>query len=340
LSRFFVQNCEFDDFNPEKHTLEWARNKKQLTSPDLWLFSRLQETIEKYTNELGTCEFNLALATLENFVIEDLSRLYVPMVRKELWTDDEETLNRRLAVYSTLWYVLKTVTLLFNPVTPYISEALHQKVYRKLDPRLAESVNFEEWPKVDQKLRNNKLEEEFKTLFQCVSLSYAARQSAKLKRRWPLNTMVVVASGETVENLKRVEGLIVELANVKTVEYTQEVPKHVMEEGWASAMEEGVQVFLDARRNEALFGEGLMRDLARRVQALRKELGFMPSDVLNAVHLAGLDEENIKLVQPYLTEMKELVRASNVCLHRNREEAKIEWHEAQLDDKTIYLAIG
>jgi len=340
LSRFFVQNCEFDDFNPEKHTLEWARKEKQLTSPDLWLLSRLQETIEKYTNELGTCEFNLALATLENFVIEDLSRLYVPMVRKELWTDNVETLNRRLAVYSTLWYVLKTVTFLFNPVTPYLSEALYQKVYRKLDSKLAESVNFEAWPKADQELRNKKLEEEFKTLFQCVSLSYAARQSAKLKRRWPLNTIVVVASEKTVESLKGVEDLLVELANVKTVEYTQEVPKHVTEEGWASVMEEGVQVFLDACRNEALFGEGLMRDLARRVQALRKELGFVPSDVLNAVHLAGLDDENIRLVQPYLMEMKELVRANNVCLHRNREEVKIEWHEAQLDDKTIYLAIG
>ena len=36
-----------------------------------------------------------------------------------------------------LHHTLKTVTLLFNPVTPYLSEALYQKIYRQLEPELA-----------------------------------------------------------------------------------------------------------------------------------------------------------------------------------------------------------
>ncbi|MCL6579745.1 MAG: isoleucine--tRNA ligase, partial [Candidatus Bathyarchaeota archaeon] len=202
LNKFFLQNAEYDNFNPQKHTLEWAKKEKQLKNPDLWLLSKLQQVIEAYTAKLETCEFNFALAVLEDYVIETLSRLYVPMVRKELWTDDPETLNRRLAIYATLWHVLKTVTLLYNPVTPYLSEALYQKVYRKLSPTLPESVNFESWPEPDGKLRNTILEEEFEMLFKCISLVYSARQSAKLKRRWPLSKMFVVAPENVCKVLK------------------------------------------------------------------------------------------------------------------------------------------
>lgn len=339
LNRFFAQNAEFDNFNAKKHTLAWAEKEKKLTSPDLWLLSKLQETIEAYTEKLETCEFNQALAMLEDFVIENMSRLYVPMVRKELWTDDPSTLDRRLAVYATLWHVLRSITLLFNPVTPHLSEALHQNVFRKFDDRLPESVNFEQWPQPDSKLRNKRVEEDFQTLFKCISLVYSARQDSKVKRRWPLRRMTVIASQDVVDTLKRVEPLLLELANVKSTEYAQEAPEHVTGKGWVSAAEDNVQVFLDTRRDEGLLGEGLMRDLARRVQALRKELGYMPTDVLKEVDIAELDDEGIRLLQPYVKEMEQLVRTKKINLRHNRDESNLEWHESQLDDKKIYISI-
>jgi isoleucyl-tRNA synthetase len=340
LSRFFLQNSEYDNFSPQEHTIEWAMHEELLKPADLWLLSKLQRTIETYTDRLETCEFNFALAELEDFVIEVLSRLYVPTVRKELWTDDRETLNRRLAVYATLWHTLKTVTLLFNPVTPYLSETLYRKVYRKLDRKLPESVSFENWPEPNEKLRNKSIEDDFEVLFKCTSLSYAARQDVKLKRRWPLRKIVVVAPQSTCDSLGRTEDLLLELANVKTVEYAQKASDHTPREGWVSAVEGETEVFLDSHRDEKLHGEGLMRDAARRVQALRKELGYVPTDILDVVHIAELDEESINLLQPYLKEMQDLVRTKQVLLHRKREETKAEWHEYQLDDKRIYIAIS
>jgi isoleucyl-tRNA synthetase len=340
LNRFFVQNAEYDGFNPQEHTLKWAMEEKLLKNPEFWLLSKLQKAIKEYTSRLETCEFNFALATLEDYVIETLSRLYVPMVRKELWTDDPQTLNRRLAIYATLWHVLKTLTLLFNPITPYLSEALYQKIYKKLDPTLPESVNFESWPKPEEELLNEALEEDFQTLFKCVSMVYSARQSAKLKRRWPLRKAVVVAPEKICKALKNFEELFLELANIKTAEYTQEVPECASLRSWASTSEDNIKVFLDIHRDESLIGEGLMRDIARRVQSLRKELGYVPTDVLEAVHIAELEKESIALLRPYLREMEELVRAKRVHIHERREEIAAEWHEHQLDDKKVYLAIS
>ena len=344
LNRFFVQNAEYDNFNPQKHTLEWAKQNGFLKKPDLWLLSKLQKTISDYTANLEKCEFNTALATLEEFIVETVSRLYVPMIRKELWSDNPETLNRRLAVYATLWHALKTTLLLFNPATPFLCEALYQKIYRHLDPTLPESINFEEWPTPDESLRNPALEEDFEIMLKGVSLVYFARQKAKIKRRWPLRKVLVVASEKACKSIQSLNDVFLELANVKEAEYTEKLPEKVKAEvdagRWIEASEKGINIYLDIYRDERLLGEGLMRDIARRVQSLRKELGYVPTDILETVHVAGLDEESAKLIQPYLDEMAELVRAKRMQLHKSQNEVEVKWHEYPLDDKKIYIAIS
>jgi isoleucyl-tRNA synthetase len=338
LHRFFLQNAEYDNFNPKVHTLEWAKKNNTLKPADRWLLSKLQKTVESYTRKLEKCEFNLAVAELEDFVVDVVSRQYVPMIRRDLWSDDPKTLQRRLTVYATLWQTLRTLVLLFNPATPFLSEFLHQKVYRELDNSLPESVNFEKWPMPQEALRDTELEQAFDLLQRCVALVYSARQSAQLKRRWPLQKAVIVAPMQVLEAVRGLEEVFLELANVKQVEYTSERVTFDEKE-WASAREGNLQILLNTRRDEALLGEGLMRDLARRVQSLRKEQGFMPTDILEAVHLAELDQESIKLVEPYLTEMAELVRTKKVYLHKKRTEVKAEWREYLLDNKKIFIAI-
>jgi valyl-tRNA synthetase len=338
LHNFFLQNAEYDNFNPKKHTLQWATKEKVLNTPDRWLLSKLQNLVKDFTERAEACEFNFALSKLEDFVVNILSRQYVPMIRKDLWSDDPETLNRRLAVYVTLWRVLKTLVLLFNPATPFLSEALYQKIYKKLDDSLHETVNLESWPEPDTSLEDATLEEEFEVLLQSLPVVYSARQDAQLKRRWPLAKVTVVAPKKAQEALKKLETLFLELANIKTVEYAEELPK-VDSTRWTMASEGELHVLLDTIRDKALEGEGLMRDLARRVQALRKELGFSPTDIVEAVHVAELDPRDIELLKPYVNEMKELVRAKTVHVHGERVEVDADWHENKLDKKKVYVAV-
>ena len=339
LSRFFIQNATFDEFDPNKYTLAWAFEANKLQPADLWLLSKLQEKIEEYTSKLERCEFNAAVAVLDDFVIETLSRLYVPMIRKELWTDEPETLQRRQTIYALLYHTLKTVTLLFNPITPYLSEALYQKVYRKLEPQLPESVNFAAWPVPNEKIRDKVLEEQFDTLLKTVSIGYAARQQGRLKRRWPLSKAIVVAPQKTLQALRCLEAFFLELTNVKAAEFVVQVPEYVGGENWVSSQEGDVTVFVSGQRDDTLLGEGIMRDLARRVQALRKEMGFVPTDVLESVHIAELDAESMTLLEPYLEEMAGLVRTRKVYLHVSRSEVEAEWHESELDGKKIFINI-
>jgi isoleucyl-tRNA synthetase len=346
LHRFFMQNAEYDRFNPLVHTLDWAREQGMFAPADRWLLSKLQNTVAQHTTRLESCEFNFACEELEKFVVDALSREYVPMVRRDLWSDDPETLNRRLAVYATLWHVLRSLVLLFNPVTPFACEFLWQNVYRALDSGLNESVNLEPWPVPAENLRDEQLERDFDLLLRVVALSYSARQVSGLKRRWPLSKAVVVSSRDQVKALKSLEELFLELANVKSVDLLTEFDgaDNAAEEGrWKTASEGDLTVLLDSKRDAGLLGEGVMRDLARRVQALRKDMGFSPTDMLEAVHLAGLDDETRDLLEPLLGVMASLVRAKNVSLYKEKLEvagvAETEWHEFSFDDKRVYAAI-
>ncbi len=56
LHRFFMQNAEYDHFNPQQHTLEWAETNRVLKPADRWLVSKLQQTVEK-------SQLNLRLAS-------------------------------------------------------------------------------------------------------------------------------------------------------------------------------------------------------------------------------------------------------------------------------------
>ena len=334
LSRFFLQNAEFDKFKPSNNI-----DFEALSPPDRWMISKLQQKIEEYTQKLEACQFNVAVAVLEDFVIDTLSRLYVPMIRKELWADEAESVQRRQTIYAVLHYALKTLTLLFNPITPYMSEALYLNIYRKLEPALPESVNLEKWPEPNSKLRDPVAEEEFEILFKCVSLVNAARQTAKLKRRWPLRTVVVVAPQKVTIALEHLEDLFLEMTNIKNAEYTSTATEHAAAEKWVSAIEGEITVLINGERDDRLLGEGIMRDLARRVQALRKELGFMPTDVLDAAHIAELDEESISLLKPFLDEMAGLVRTKKIYLHKSQSEVESKWHESELDGKKIFVNI-
>ncbi|WGM89055.1 MAG: isoleucine--tRNA ligase [Candidatus Bathyarchaeum tardum] len=338
LHNFFMQNAEYDHFDPTINTLPWATNQKLLTEPDMWLLSKVQKLVRNYTKKSEECEFNFALSELEEFVVNILSREYVPMVRKDLWSDEPETLNRRLAVYSTLWHTLKTLVLLFNPICPFLSETLHQAVYKKLDSSLAETVNLEYWPTPDTNLENDELEQEFTILQETLPIVYSARQNAQLKRRWPLAKLTIVAPKDVQKAISKLESLFLELANVKTVEYADELPE-LDPELWATDSEDQTQVLVYKVRDDKLEGEGLMRDLARRVQALRKDLGFSPTDIVDAVYLAELEPRNAELLQPFIVEMEELVRTKKITLHDNHENLNADWHEDKLDKKKLYLAV-
>ena len=83
-------------------------------------------------------------------------------------------------------------------------------------------------------------------------------------------------------------------------------------DGHAAADHGGIVVVLSTRRSEEMAARGLIKDVARRIQELRKERGYDPADVLAAASVSGLDARQSELLGPRAAELAFLVRAKAV----------------------------
>ena len=124
-----------------------------------------------------------------------------------------------------------------------------------------------------------------------------------------------------------------------------EVPLSVFEltvspkAGFEASEKGGVFVAISKERDDRLVAEGLVRDVARRLQALRKEKGYVPTAMLRSASVAGLEQEDLELMGPLTEDIAFLVRVKRVSLARDRGSEK-GWSESDLDGRPVYLKIG
>ncbi len=57
---------------------------------------------------------------------------------------------------------------------------------------------------------------------------------------------------------------------------------------------------------------GLVKDIARRLQTLRKERGYNPTDILNVASILDLDEESLEMIKEKSEDLAFLVRVKKV----------------------------
>ncbi len=58
--------------------------------------------------------------------------------------------------------------------------------------------------------------------------------------------------------------------------------------------------------------KGLVKDLARRLQTLRKERGYNPTDILNVASILDLDNESLEMIKEKANDLAFLVRVKEV----------------------------
>jgi len=83
-------------------------------------------------------------------------------------------------------------------------------------------------------------------------------------------------------------------------------------EGYAFAQRDSFVVFISTTRNREMMARGLIKDLARRLQTLRKERGYNPTDVLQTASIVELDEESLEMVKEKSSELAFLVRVKQI----------------------------
>ena len=94
-------------------------------------------------------------------------------------------------------------------------------------------------------------------------------------------------------------------------------------------------VILSVKRNQEMMAKGLVKDLARRMQTLRKERGYNPTDILNKASILDLDKESLELIKTRIDEISFLVRVKHVDF----EESCKEYKDDDIDGQKIRISV-
>ena len=94
-------------------------------------------------------------------------------------------------------------------------------------------------------------------------------------------------------------------------------------------------VFISTSRNKEMMAKGLVKDVARRLQTLRKERGYNPTDILEVASILDLDNESFEMINERTKDLAFLVRVKKI----NFIESCKEYKDEDIDGQKIRVSI-
>ena len=193
--RFALPYMVLDGFDAEKADL--SRYEKSLRPEDCWILSRINSLIGEVTEEMEAYQLHRIVRSISEFILEDLSRWYIQLVRPRTWIEQDDP--DKLAAYATIYEVLVKLSRVMAPFTPFLSESIYQNLVRGLDRAAAPSVHMCDWPAADAARIDRKLEEGMSLVREISMAASNARQKGGRKLRWPVSEIVISPAKEAVD---------------------------------------------------------------------------------------------------------------------------------------------
>jgi isoleucyl-tRNA synthetase len=109
-------------------------------------------------------------------------------------------------------------------------------------------------------------------------------------------------------------------------------------DNYISIDKENILLLLNTSRNDELIIKGLVRDLSRNIQQLRKELGFNPTEILSCVYISNVPKDEIINLKKYYDDIKNLVRVKDV-IFSEVVDSKFDYKTINIDGKELKIFI-
>lgn len=263
---------------------------------DKWIIARLKETATKITKATDSHELDRATRPIGDFV-DDLSTWFLRRSRDRFKSEDVE--DRNSAMFTTRTVILEFSKLL-APSMPFLAEDLYLQITGGMEK---ESVHLENWPDElvgELSASENEILENMKETRQIVSIGLEARAKVGIKVRQPL--MGIKVKSQKLKNQKEYFNLIMDEINVKGI---------IFDESNVNDVE------LDTTITEELKQEGIMRDIVRSIQEMRKNKKLNPADMVELI--IDTDEKGKKIFEKFSNEISKTTGLKEITFEKMEE---------------------
>lgn len=238
---------------------------------DRWIISCLHSLVKEVTAYMDDYEPTQAGRAMEYFLDELLSNWYVRLCRRRFWKGEYE--KDKISAYQTLYECLETMSMLMAPIAPFFSDWLYSNLNNITKRYKADSVHLADFPVADESIIDKELEERMQLAQDISSLVLSIRKNTKvnIKVRQPLQKILIpVMDKHTREQIQRVEDLIKNEVNVKSIEYLIETEGFIKKKVKADFKALGAKMGPKMKAVAAAINQMTEHDIA----ALEKEKSF------------------------------------------------------------------
>ena len=278
---------------------------KDLREEDKWILSKVEDVLNKFNRGFVELKPFEGVKALRKFLVEDVSQFYMKMAKQRIAGGDE-------TAKQVLYRVMFKITKMLSVITPYIAEYAYQSYFKEFEKE--ESIFFFELEEGEEK------EDEMKEVKEIISAVLKLRNDVGVKLRWPIGKVVV----EGFEGKEKFREVIKLMTNAKEVVFGKVEGSLVYEE-----MEKG-KVGIPKELSKELREEGLVNEIVRRIQAMRKENKLVEKDKIK-VKYEGFEE----LVEKWKEEIKKRVNAVSIEKGGEGKEWSIEGERIKIDIEKV-----
>ena len=244
---------------------------------DGWVIAKLNLLVGEVTKKLDSYDITSAARAIEEFTVSDFSQWFLRRSRTRLQHPKSQKEKDEAA--ATMAYVLLTLSKITAPFIPFLSEEIYQRLRQK-SPLKDSSVHLTEWPEIKLKIKNenlpprqihglrpskakqlafdSKIISDMEETRKIVAAALKLRAEAGIRVRQPLAKLQIT----NYKLQKELSELIKEEINVKEIVF-------------------GKELALDVKITPELKEEGMIREVVRNIQEMRKDLGLKPQDKIS-----------------------------------------------------------
>lgn len=258
--KFFLDYASVDFQSIEE--LEKIEKEKSQNILDSWILSRLNGVVRIVEERLDDYDHSTAARVIEDFIVNDFSTWYIRRSRNRIGPR-APTEKDKEACYATFYKVLLTLIKLLAPFMPFLTEQIWQNLKGR------DSVHLQDWPSFEESLIDKKLEEEIDLIRKICSLGHAARKKVRIKVRQPFSELQIT----NYKLRKELVDLIKDELNVKDIKLVKAIKA---EKNLVVEKENDLEIALNTRITPELKEEGMVREVVRQIQGMRKKAGYKP----------------------------------------------------------------
>ena len=224
----------------------------ELSLPDKWILTRLNETIEHVTMNTDKYEFGEAGRYLYNFIWDDFCDWYIEMAKIPLYGDDEA---KKKTTRSVLAHVLDQTLRMLHPYMPFITEEIWQQL-----PHEGESITVATWPTVEKSYHDEVALRQMNQVMAIIKSVRNIRAEVNTPMSRQVSMFIKTTDKKLTEEFEQNRHYLERFCNTSALEIGEAV---VAPEQSMTAVVTGAEVFLPL--------EGLI-DFDKEIARLEKEL--------------------------------------------------------------------